>query len=77
MLKKRAEVAHAPRGRRLMCPRLDRVSEALTNDRARAAIRSEKAHAMLASVKGSAVNCKVNCPVWRKPYAEVLLEVSA
>jgi hypothetical protein len=77
MLKKRAEVAHASRGRRLMCSRLDRVSEALTNDRARAAARSEKAHAMLASVKGSAVNCKLNCPAWRKPHAEVLLEIGS
>ena len=33
MLKKRAEVSHAPRSGRLMCSRLDIGSEALPNDR--------------------------------------------
>jgi len=38
-----------------------------------AATNSARAHAMLPSEEDSTVNYKLNCPAWRKSYADVLL----
>jgi hypothetical protein len=77
MLKKWAQVSHAPRSWRLIYPILDTCSEALSNERGYSRSRLAKANAMLAPQADSRADCKFSCSAWPEPSTEALLETDS